>query len=197
MKQEELIGQLPEKPFFDFDMPLPASPNLDYEMYNWDNYLELYYLFRWDWSKFVAKDFKRKSKLWQYTHYQLYNARFSTKRAACDWYFKTKSGEYAGIIHLYDLSLDNVADRHKRCTIGFATARKFRGKGMTAEAVYQLLRHCFEHFGMEMVLSYTKRDNKKANRFLEKLGFVNNDAAYLSEVYRYYEMPKNRFYNLI
>ena len=196
MQPEEYIGKTPHQPYFDLDTPLPATPNLDFEPYTWNNYLELYKLFRWDLSKFVAADFKNKKRIFEYANYQLNHARYSPKRGACDWYFKTKDGAYAGIIHLYDLSLENLAESHKRCTIGFATSRKFRKKGLTREAVSALLCHCFGHFGMDTVISYTRRENKKAISFLEKNGFLNNDAAYLSEKYRYFEMPRQHFFSM-
>jgi RimJ/RimL family protein N-acetyltransferase len=101
------------------------------------------------------------------------------------------------VLHLYDLSRSETDDRHRRCTIGFATAGPYRGQGFTREAVHHLLGHLFDSFGMEKVLSYTRRENYAAARLLERLGFQNCDAVYAAGSkelrYRYYEMSRERF----
>ncbi|MBC8111946.1 MAG: GNAT family N-acetyltransferase [Verrucomicrobia bacterium] len=176
------------------EINLPATQNLDFEALTFENTHQIYRMFRWDWNLFVSAKFKSRTGANLYAAFQLEKARFSKQHGACDWFFKTKTGEFAGMLHLYDLSQETFADRHKRCTIGFATTRKFRSKGLTTEAVNQLLRHLFEHLEMQMVLSYTKRNNKKAIAFLEKLGFANNDQAYtLTGKFRYFEITREKF----
>ncbi len=183
------------EPAFDF-RDLPPSDRLAYHLLTWDNYMRMHEMFERDTNPFVDERFKVPGELRRYVQYQLEYAWYSTHRGGCDWFF-FREGRPAGVLHLYDLSRSQTDDRHRRCTIGFATAGPYRGQGFTREAVHHLLRYLFDHFGMEKVLSYTRRENFAAARLLERLNFENRDALYAAgnqePRYRYYEMSRERF----
>jgi RimJ/RimL family protein N-acetyltransferase len=183
------------EPVFDFQ-DLPPSDRLVYRLLTWDNYLHMHEMFERDTNPFVDERFKVPGELRRYVQYQLEHAWYSMHRGGCDWFF-FREGRPAGVLHLYDLSRNHTDDRHRRCTIGFATAGPYRGQGYTREAVHHLLDHLFNHFGMEKVLSYTRRENHAAARLLERLRFENCDALYATGEkelkYRYYVLSRERF----
>ena len=45
------------------------------------------------------------------------------KHGCQDWLLKLSDGEYACILHLYDLSIENFGQNNKRAWIGFATKK--------------------------------------------------------------------------
>jgi RimJ/RimL family protein N-acetyltransferase len=152
-------------------------------------------LFASDTNAFVDERFKTPGELRQYVQYQLEYAWYSNRRGGCDWFF-LKDGRPAGVLHLYDLSHDETAGRHRRCTIGFATSAPFRRQGLTREATAHLLTHLFDVFGMEQVWSYTRRENTAAIGLLESLRFENRDTLFGGEekelVYRYFVISRDR-----
>jgi predicted acetyltransferase len=65
-----------------------------------------------------------------------------------DWLFKYDN-QYAGILHLYDLSLETFADNNQRCWIGFATSSSYRNKGITKK----ILNHFISYISITTLLS--------------------------------------------
>ncbi len=182
------------EPAFDF-RDLPPSARLSYQLLTWDNYMCMHEMFERDTNPFVDERFKVSGELRRYVQYQLEYAWYSVHRGGCDWFF-FREGRPAGVLHLYDLSRSQADDRNRLCTIGFATAGPYRQQGFTREAVNHLLDYLFEGFGMEKVLSYTRRENFAAARLLERLGFENSDALYAAgekePKYRYYVLSREQ-----
>ena len=198
MNEPQLSGQsqpMGREPAFDFQ-DLPPSDRLAYRLLTWDNYLHMHEMFERDTNPFVDERFKVPGELRRYVQYQLEYAWTSVHRGGCDWFF-FREDRPAGVLHLYDLSRNQTDDRHRRCTIGFATAGPYRQQGFTREAVQHLLNYLFGHFGMEKVLSYTRRENYAAARLLERVGFENCDALYAvgeqEPKYRYYVLSRERY----
>ena len=118
-------------------------------------------------------------ELEKYKDYILKDSRFSSKRGACDWLVKLKETDtYIGIINLFDMSRETYNDTHKKCMIGFNTKASFRRKYYTYEAVQQLSKHIFEHFGRNKIIADVEKENTASKKLLEKLGFKENTAAY-------------------
>ncbi len=181
------------KPAFDF-RNLPPSGNLTYELLSWDNYMQFHLLFKDDSNEFVDRRFKNIGDVRQYTEYQMEYAWYSPKRGGCDWFF-LQDNQYAGVIHLYNLSRDK--DSSYQCTIGFATAAPFRRQGLTREAVWHLLNQVFYHFDKQEVLSYTRLGNIASMGLLKSLGFENCDEDYQldedSRQYHFFRMSRDTF----
>ncbi len=185
---------IPREPAFPF-CDLPPSERLTYQLLTTDNYHRLHQLFRNDLNGFVDERFKVMSELEHYVNYQMEFARYSTRRGGCDWLF-IRDNHYAGVLHLYDLSREQTADRHRRCTIGFATAGAFRRHGLTREAVLHLVGYLFSSFDMKQILSYTRKDNLAAIGLLEGLGFTGYEPDHwwedLQPGYRYFHLLREQ-----
>ena len=172
---------------------LPPSAHLIYQLLSWENHSILLDLFAEDTHAFVDARFKTAETLREYVAYQMDYAAYSAKRGGCDWFFLYQ-GQYAGIIHLYDLSVETTDNRHRRCTIGFATSAPFRRQRLTSEAVRHLLAHVFTHFHMQEVMAYRHRENIASGLFLEKLGFENRDEVHKpDDLYHYYTLQREAF----
>ena len=181
------------KPHFNFNN-IGASDRLTYHLLDKHNYLEVLEMFKDDENKFVQSDYKSLEKLEKYVHYLLNYARFSAKRAGCDWIFRLKeTGESLGLLNLYELSLENYNDKHKKCMIGFTTCEKFRRQYYTSEAVKSLIHHIFEEMRMEKIIAHTYKDNYVSKAFLKHLSFVDKTENYhYKDKYDYFELTVNR-----
>jgi RimJ/RimL family protein N-acetyltransferase len=157
-------------PYFDFKN-IPNTENLDFEEVNWENAHYLYEMFKEDDSPFVNPPFKSWAGVEYYLAPILLFNRFSPKRAGSEWFFKTKQGECAGILHLYGLSVEHFGGANQRACIGFATRSAYRRQGLTTEAVKQLIRHIFGHFDRQIILATTHSENTPTQNFLAKIGF--------------------------
>ncbi len=177
-----------QTPFYDF-VNLEPTARLEFELLDDINYKEVFELFKEDDNPFVLEDYKNLEELDKYKNYILKDSRFSSKRGGCDWLVKLKQTNiYIGIINLYDMSRETFNDNHKKCMIGFNTNNAFRRKYYTSEAVQQLKKHIYEHFGRNKIIANVDKKNTASKKFLEKLGFKENTKAYYySDLYDYFE----------
>ncbi|WP_291721916.1 GNAT family N-acetyltransferase [Bernardetia sp.] len=167
---------------------LEDSERLNYEQVDWHNYRKLLSMFEEDKSIFVMNDYKSIDQLEEYIDYQLNFAQFSFKRGAADWFYKNKiTNEYIGIFNLYDLSTETINDNHKRCTIGFATNKKYREKYYTLEAIETFKDAIINQLGKTYILSYTTKENIATIELLQRAGFQKSDGDYIHKEYVYYE----------
>ncbi len=56
--------------------------------------------------------------------------------------------------------------------LGFIFAKKCWGKGIAYEVCLKIIEYAKENLGMQSLLSFTRKENIRAKKFLEKLGFV-------------------------
>ena len=109
----------PKEPYFIFP-DIPAYKELSFEKLTSENAAQLYMLFESDENPFTDAQFKHYDSAKEYTeHLEQYGA-FSPKHGGQDWLFLWNN-EFAGIVHLYDLSLETFAENNRRCWVGFAT----------------------------------------------------------------------------
>lgn len=176
---------------------IPPSERLTYELVDEDNYEVIFEMFGGDKNPFVSDNYKTLRQVASYSFYLLYDVKFSAKKTGCDWLFKLKdTGEYVGLLNMYDMSRENFADVNKQCTIGFSTAASFRRKGYTLEAIQSLVKHIFESYSIQQrILAYTEKENIASQNLLNKLGFTEPEEVYFgTSVYSYFNLwrEKNR-----
>ncbi|WP_448518864.1 GNAT family N-acetyltransferase [Rhodoflexus sp.] len=166
--QENLFyGKKCHYPFAD----LPHSAHLRYVLTNWTNYTIYLDLFQNDQSLFVDERFKNKALLDEYAVGLLEIMYYDNKRAGCDWVLQLHSGEPIGILHLYDLNGETIADRYPPCSIGYAITANHRQQGYAYEAVTHLLYHIKNTFNRDEVRANTHSNNEASIRLLQKCNF--------------------------
>jgi len=173
-------------PIWDFP-ELADSATLSYQRLHFDNYLTVLDLFKNDPSPFVEMDFKEENALYEYVANLWICAPYSYKKGGIDWLIRKRGGEGVGLLHAYDFSKEQVDNRHRSCTIGFLIAAPFRGSGVAKEAVLHLQQYLFQQMDMLYLTAYTKQDNERSIRFLEKMGYVETTLKYAGSDKRYYQ----------
>ena len=184
---EENIGKPPVWKF----PRLPNSASLSYHRLHFSNREQVLQLFQNDPSPFVEKDFKEANSLYEYVANLWIVAPYSFKRGGIDWLIQNKEKEWVGLLHAYDFSKENYAHRHRWCTIGFMMGAAFRGTGVAQEAVQQLQSYLFQKMNMLYILAYTKNDNLRSIRFLEKLGYENTTLDYTARDLTYFRLYRS------
>lgn len=182
--------------YFDFKDMAP-SKNLTYEKLSSANSYLIHSLFAKDTNPYINPDFKVKEKAEQYTDYVIKSA-FSFKRAGCDFFFKVGEN-YAGVLHLYDMSLETIDGKHNTsCCIGYTTVAKFREQGLTTEAVRHLLNYVYSSFEIDTIYAYTGQENLASNLLLCRQSFILYESSYsnfFKRIENYYYLPKAHFYS--
>ena len=175
----------PKEPYFVFP-DIPAYKELSFEKLTSENAAQLYLLFESDESPFTDAQFKHYDSAKEYTdHLEQYGA-FSPKHGGQDWLFLWND-EYAGILHLYDLSLKTFAENNQRCWVGFAIKPELRKKGITKKMLRYFLHYIFENYPLiRYVHSMTLKENLPAQGLLKAVGFKEDDAERMSMVHRFY-----------
>ena len=99
--------------------------------------------------------------------------------------------EYAGIVHLYDLSLETFAENNRRCWVGFATKPALRNKGITKKVLRYFLQYIFESYPIiRYIHSMTLKENLPAHGLLKAVGFREDDAERISKKHVFYVMGR-------
>ena len=107
---------------------LPPTERLEFELLSTANYRRIYELFQGDPNPFVLKDYKDLNDLEEYVSYQLSYSYYSPRRGGCNWLYKLKETPmYVGILNLYELSQETLADNHKKGMIGYSTSQQYLG----------------------------------------------------------------------
>lgn len=147
------------KPRFDYQN-LPDSEQLNYELFNWDNFHQMLDLFQNDPNPYVSDEFKSLNQLENYAVGQLEYSRYSFKRGACDWFIKLKTThELVGVLHIYDLNWELYDGKHPACMVGYAIGERFRKQGYAYEATKHLLNQIPIIFKRYEVMAEPKTDN--------------------------------------
>ncbi len=117
------INLSPSHPFM--FPPIETTSEWFFERLGINNFNQLYLLFNSDENKFVDERFKTSEGARKYA---MINSGEDSCNNGADWLFSTNNGEYAGILHLYNLSRETISENNKRAWIGFATKASFRGQ---------------------------------------------------------------------
>lgn len=170
-----------------FSFPeIPPFKNFSFEKLTEQNFEQLYLLFEGDPSPFVDERFKTCEGAKEHARFIQLCGAYVPKHGCQDWIFKLNN-EYAGILHLYDLSLETFADNHKRAWVGFATAEKFRKSGVSFQVVNHFINYILDNYKLiDFIHSMTLHENKIARAFLEKCGFVLDQADRLSKNHTFF-----------
>ena len=179
------LSNRPNEPYFVFP-DIPAYKELSSERLTSENAAQLYLLFESDENPFTDAQFKHYESAKEYTkNLEQYGA-FSPKHGGQDWLFLWKN-EDAGIVHLYDLSLETFAENNRRCWVGFATKPALRNKGITKKVLRFFLHYIFENYPLfRYIHSMTLKENLPAQGLLKAVGFKEDDAERMSVVHRFY-----------
>ncbi len=178
-----------KKPYFVFP-DIPPYEELSFEKLTGDNSQQLYLMLREDESPFTDERFKDYAKAKEYAGYIEQYGAYSSKHSGQDWLFLWKN-EYAGILHLYDLSLETFAENNKRCWVGFATRPAMRKKGITKKAFGYFIQYIFENYPLiKYIHSMTRKENVPAKALLKSAGFYEDDAERMSKAHAFYLMEK-------
>ena len=91
--------------------------------------------------------------------------------------------EYMGTI-----SLKHISDTDKNAEYAIVTRRKAHGTGLAYEATKEIIKYAFEELGLHRVSLNVLEENKRANRFYEKVGFTYEgkfiDHLFLDNTYK-------------
>ncbi len=174
-------------PKVQFHFPaIPSLPDYTFESLDSTNFDQLYGLFANDASPFVDSRFKTYDGAKEYAKELSFCGAYMPKHGGHDWLFKT-STEYAGILHLYDLSKETFAQNHKRAWIGFATKASFRGQHKTLAVVKHFINSIFVLYPhINFIHAATAVDNIISQNFLIKLGFIVDTQERLSKEETFY-----------
>lgn len=177
--------RLHPKPYFSLP-EIPPTGELTFEKLNLENFEQLYKLFENGNSPFVDERFKTYEGAKDYASYISTYGAYTPKHGGQDWFFKLPNQTYAGIVHLYDLSLETFGQNHKRAWIGFATKEEFRNQHITSKAVRHFIDYLFQYYPViDFIHAMTHRENIATIRFLEHLGFLNDREERL-KVHRFF-----------
>jgi len=171
--------------------PIISNEKLEFEELSANNYHELVNIFENDTNPFIQEEYKSRDKAEKYYHAYQYFRNLSSNTNHRDWFIKLKkTGEYIGLINLYDLAFEG--EYSKICSIGYATGEKYRGKGWTKDAVRTLIAYAFEELNLECVTASTLKENIISRSFLHSLGFSINMKDHDDDLdHKYFELRKS------
>ena len=179
------------KPYFDFP-DIENTDEFSFEKLTTENFQQLYLLFENDDSLFTDERFKKYNTAEQYAIDLDKYGRYSPKHGSQDWLFKWK-GEYAGVLHLYDLSLETFAENNKQCWIGFATKPSLRRKGITKKIVSYFINYIFRDYSeISYIHAMTLRGNIAAEPLLFSVGFTKNEVERISKKHNFYVLERGK-----
>jgi len=170
------------KPLFAFP-DIPESDLFSFEKLTNENFAQLYLMFEGDDSPFTDQHFKSYNGSKEYVAFRETYGAYSAKHGGQDWLFRIKEiGAYAGILHLYDLSLETFFENNKRCWIGFAIKPEFRRKGIMKKALTLFATYVLDSYPEIAYLhSMTAKENFPAQRLLLSCDFKKDETERLSQ----------------
>lgn len=95
-------------------------------------------------------------------------------RSSIEDYYLPNKGVYA--IALKDTNLCigcfdiRIIEEHDKAGFGYVIDRKYWGQGYMSEALYLVLKHCFEDIGLQRVESTHYKENIASGRVMQKCG---------------------------
>ena len=170
--------------------PKESFEELAFEDLNEGNFAQLYLMFESDNSPFVDKQFKTYTAAEEYAKYIEKYGATAPKHGSHDWLFLWQNN-YAGILHLYDLSLETFAENNRRCWVGFATTEKYRNRGITQKAVSHFINYIFKNYPLiNYIHAMTFQENQPAQNLLLKLGFKQDLTERMSKEHNFYILQR-------
>lgn len=171
---------------------IKSTLRLEFEELSAENYPMLEKIFREDSNAFIPEEYRKLEKIENYYNAYKYFNNLSSQTANYDWFFKLKStGEYIGLLNLYDLMFNKESEYHKICSIGFATGERYRRKGLTKEAVQALIDYTFTQLNLECITASTENENIASCSLLQSLGFKINTKDHNDDLkHKYFELRK-------
>lgn len=177
------------EPYFSFP-DVPPTASLTFEKLSLQNFETFCHLFEKDASPFVDARFKSYDGAKEYAEYLVAYGAYSPKHGGQDWLF-TWQGEWAGIVHLYDLSLETVAQNNERAWIGIALQQRFRGKGIALQTFRYFIGYIFRFYpAINFLHAVTEKENIRSQTLLTRCGFILDTAARPPQ-YRYYILKRS------
>ena len=150
---------------------LPPSARLTYELVGWPNLPAYLPLFAADPSPFVDAHFKDRAALERYGVSLLTLMRHSFKHGGCDWLARRHAdAQPIGVLHLYDLSLENY-NGTPPCAVGYAVAAPHRRQGYAREMLTHLLPYAATLFGRTEARAIPETANVASRELLRSAGF--------------------------
>jgi RimJ/RimL family protein N-acetyltransferase len=179
----------PNKPYFIFP-DIPPSGQLSFKKLTSENFIQLFRMFEADANPFTDSRFKHYEEAKKYVQgIEDYGA-FSPKHGGQDWLFLWEE-EVAGVLHLYDLSLETFAENNRRCWVGFATKPGMRSRGITKKALLHFMQYIFKNYPLiKYIHSMTLHENVPAQRLLKAAGFKEDEDDWMSEKYVFYVIER-------
>lgn len=180
-----MIEQKPKKPYFVFPDIAPYK-EFSFEKLTSENFHQLCLLFQADKCVFTDERFKDCEEAEKYAqHLEQYGA-YSPKHGGQDWLYLWKN-QYAGILHLYDLSLETFNENNRRCWIGFAATPAIRNKGITKKAVQYFIQYIQKNYPfIKYIHAMTLKENAASKALLKSVGFCEDDTERMSKKYSFY-----------
>lgn len=161
---------------------LPDSQRLEFEKLSQENAGQILELFSQDPNEFIIPEFKEEKYWKKYVDWQLNLAPFSPKHGAQDWLIKLKeTGEYVGLLHLYELSLETFMQNHQRCHVGIVMKSNQRRKYLASEALSGLMNYAFGEMERNLIIARTEHANSASQKMLLSLGFQDVSENYSRE----------------
>ncbi|HEX5149889.1 MAG TPA: GNAT family N-acetyltransferase [Parafilimonas sp.] len=177
------------KKLFDFPDINPFE-NFSFEKLNKENFQQLYLMFEADDSPFTDHRFKTYADAKEYADYLEDYGAYLPKHGSQDWFFLRKNN-YAGILHLYDRSLETFAQNNQRCRIGFATRPGLRNIGLTKTVLRYFIRYIFNDYPIiNYIHAMTMPENLSSQRFLSAVGFEEDFTERVSKEHKFYLMER-------
>lgn len=170
------------EPLFRFP-EIPDDDKFVFEKLTSENFSQLYLMFEGDDSPFTDEQFKTYQGAESFARLREAHGAYTAKHGGQDWLFRLKSsGQYAGILHLYDLSLETFGENNKRCWIGFALRPDLRSKGIMMEALRTFIGYVLDTYSQIHYLhAMTAKENLAAQKLLLRCGFDADPEQRLSE----------------
>jgi len=173
------------KKFFDFPA-IETFGDFSFEKLGRINFQQLYLMFKADDSPFTDPRFKTYAGAEEYAGYLEDHGAYLPKHGSQDWLFLWKKN-YAGILHLYDRSLETFAQNNQRCWIGFATNPRFRNIGLTKEVLHYFIQYIFNHYSViNYIHAMTMPENLPSQKLLAAVGFKQDFTERVSKEHKFY-----------
>lgn len=176
-----------------FNFPeVPVAGGIAFESLTPDNATQLHLLFENDDSPFVDDRFKTIEEAKDYAKFLEFCGAYTAKHGGHDWLFRFVNGQYLGVLHLHDLSLETFAQNNKRAWIGFATNKNFRMQGITSFVVCHFIQYIFESYPViDFIHAMTEKNNLPSINFLKSCGFLPDHSERLSKEHRFFILTRH------
>ncbi len=176
-------------PYFIFP-DIPPYEDIKFEKLSLKNFQQFYQMFESDENTFTDDRFKHYEKAKEYVESLEQYGAYSPKHGGQDWLFLWKD-QYAGVLHLYDLSLETFAENNRRCWVGFATKPEMRNKGITKKALLYFNQYIFEYYPLiRYIHSMALKENQASQALLRSVGFREDLAERISKKHAFYVIEK-------